>query len=425
MAAPALRDTLNQAVPATKEEPIPPATPISAPDATAPRFSVRFLEEGIPSSVFQALILNNRGEVLCITEDREPFPEADQGGKRMRPLYRTVGTKYHVYREGKLTTVAEMGQIVTFRPLAFNDRGQILGFEYDIEEIRRATQAPRLESGRSPSGFLNPGMTPAVRNTRLTLWENGRFRPLNIAEALIEAGMPARYAPFLESAMIAMNSKTQILVGLQNLYLWENGKARRIGTGGVSTGERFFINERGTVVRRGEQYRPSPDGASVYPVTAIYSSGNRTPRTQDFGFGSFVVDLNSRDELLVGRMYLPTPDTPRMQFTRWQGSRQETLFAVNGRTPARMNRHGIVTAWRQKESAGGWSSLFATGNGSFSPSVPILWDGRKLYDLQTLLPTNLEVTSLTDINDRNEILAQVRVDGKLRMALLVPESPPR
>jgi hypothetical protein len=377
------------------------------------------LDKGLDNTLFQTIALNNNGDVLCSAEERSPFQAPNRNGQGTITRYRTTRVRYFLYHGGTRQVIKDSADLYAFRPIALNDKRQVLGLLSSPRRLTLSAPPPGMQPG--PSFAANPP-SPG-RSSRIVLWENGTLRDLNLGEHLLKAGMSPRFLSFVETANINMNSRGQVLIGLQNLYLWENGKVQRIGNSSIGIGERIFLNDNTTIIRRADQYRAAPDGQNFYPLMALFRTPTSAAQLLDFGYGTFVFDLNGRDEMLLGKLFATNPDEPRVRFTISDGQNDRTLFTVSGRAPARFNNQGHAVAWRSPQSGGEWRLFFMQNALRSSVNIPVFWNGKKLYDLTTLVPPEWTITNVIDFNDKDEFIVQVRHQGKLKMVLLTPEAP--
>ena len=196
--------------------------------------------------------------------------------------------------------------------------------------------------------------------------------------------------------------------GRQQAVLWETGSApKALGTLGGRSGAATAINDSGQVVGKAGTINNSGNRAFLWQE----GTGMQDLGALDGGQRSAASDINSRGQV-VG---ISDTDGPERAFL-WQ---EETG----------MQDLGALAEGRSSEASGinDWGAVVGTATDSEGQGRAVLWNGRKMRDLNSKIDPNSDwlLTWALDINNSGQILASglLGSDDSQRAVLLTPVAP--
>lgn len=184
-------------------------------------------------------------------------------------------------------------------------------------------------------------------------------------------------------------------------FVWHDGHMRDLGTLGGTFGVGNWLNDEGEVVGQS-------DLAGDQVARPFLWNGQKMINLGDLGGGFGFADyINERSDVAGASL---APDGNFHGF-RWHDGRMIDLPPVGAAPWAFANsiNNGNQVVGNETDAGGG------------EEVMAVLWNGRRGYDLNTLVaPNQLDMTSAEYINDRGDVVGHgVLQNGQQRMFLLI------
>jgi hypothetical protein len=344
-----------------------PLTIVSRPERDTPRFALMDFRQIPGGERFEAVSLNERGEVLGLQVAPDRSLEGPGMGYVSNRVQMIAGASWSLFRQGAFIPVVQDAPEGYLHTAAQNDRGQIL-----------LMTGPRGRRGR---------VEPRQGDLSFQMWENGVLKPVTIADDVRrEIGREAT------TGMLALNNRGQAIVSSgRDILTWEQGHIRRLDF-------RYILgfNNHGYTVGNPLVFDPGTGRSDVALNAVMTDVATGASRSLESG-KDIVFDLNDRNQTLCSlrRSHL---GADRDRFYVLSGKKQTPLAVIGGAITARMNNRGQAVLGKY------------------------LWNEGKLYDLETLVPLGSpwKFQYVLDINDRGEILIRAfNVVERLPRSLLL------
>jgi hypothetical protein len=361
---------LTPAVAAARREPL---TVLARPAKDTPRFDIVDFRKLPGGDEFEAMSLNERGDILGLVLEPNRAPEGPGMAYVSNRVQMIAAPRWSVFRQNRFVTVADTAPEGSLHTAAQNDRGQVV-----------IMTGPRGRRGR---------IAPEPGDIRFQLWENGVVKPLPIADDVRQAMQRE-----VTTGMLALNNRVQIIISAgRNVLAWDSGHVEPVNL-------RYILgfNNSGFAVGNPVTFDPQTGRVEVgvKPVLSEVSNGRSAPveTGQDVIF-----DLNDRNEMLCS-VRNSVLGVDRDRFYLFTNGKQVPLGVVGGAMTARVNNRGQAVLGKY------------------------LVDHGKVYDLEALVPPKSpwKLQYVMDINDRGEILIRAfHVTERVpRSVLLRPRTAP-
>jgi hypothetical protein len=344
-----------------------PMTIIAKPDRTTTRYTVTDFRRLPGGEKFEAVNLNERGDVLGVIIRSDRSLEGPGLGFVSNRVQMLAGTTWALFRQNRFVSVVEDAPEGYLHTAAQNDRGQVL-----------LMTGPRGRRGR---------VDPQPGDLTFQIWENGVMKPMPIAEDVRRAiGREAT------TGMLALNSRGQVVLSSgRDVLAWSNGSIHRLNY-------RYILgfNNQGYTVGNPVTVDSQTGRQDMILDTVLSEVSTGTTRPMESG-KDIILDLNDQNQALCS-LRRNQMGADRDRFYLLSNGKQIPLGVVGNAITARMNNRGQAVLGKY------------------------LCDRGKLYDLETLVPAGSpwKFQYVMDINDRGEILMRAfNVTERIPRSLLL------
>ena len=314
-----------------------------------------------------AMSINNEGQVVIQDAAMVPGQQDNAGGTilKARDAIYINGRQVDLRTLGGENSWMNWGQI--------NDLGQIVGDSETAVPDPNGEDVCGFGTHKTCSAFLWQSFHMIALPT--LGGNNGQASAINDSGQIVgfaEDGSVDSSCPSNKT-----NNRTQLPV------LWENGKAKALPTGGDSSGNALWINEKGQIV--------GFTGSCAATNHAVVWDHDNLNTLLDNGTGAEAFGNNNRGQI-VGFVGAPGSGIPIAAL--WQNDTLITLGLLPG------DLGGIASGLNDKGQVVG-SNFDSQGNWNHA----FVWQNNVMTDLNTLIPksSNLLAVMANKINERGQI----------------------
>ncbi len=361
---------------------------------------------------FEPTAINNRSEIVGNYRTIEPteYTVRVADGRRTPSRFR-ANSRPAVFRAGKFENLPPLPDCNWTFATSINDQGVVVGAARPLKDVLPFR--------------ISDGDLPLLRVLR---WEKGVRQDISQDFYKVqEMEQDARKSRFslLMGDPVAINNEGTIFLGARNLYRWRQGTVTRFEASPVRqiTGQRMQVNDTGIMVG----LVPSPNPTATLdrlmpPGPAIFTNGS--------GLQPGIINTETGEKIPLGR-YSDLPCAVNdaglvvlsgnrsgnvSQVSLWRNGKAEKIATLPATMTAYINNHGWVVVGDGVQEA-------PRERGEINPQFgPFLWDSKKLYSLQSLVPTaggKWAFSQIIGINDQMEILVYAFKMGEQRRHALL------